>query len=150
MPVLWYSLHTQMPATSLNLAHGCGAHIFLSQDDPVLRHNMPVLTISQIIKYVMAFAAEAELAALYITARELIPLRNALTEMGWTQPKTPIQTDNSTATCDCTGSDAEKPQGNSASIGIADLPTWQITVRSTTHLHITWRIAPRMQSRSPM
>eukprot|EP00804_Cyclotella_cryptica_P013680 CCRYP_016124-RA/>CCRYP_016124-RA protein AED:0.29 eAED:0.26 QI:0/0/0/1/0/0/4/0/346 len=39
-----------------------------------------------------------KLAALYITARELIPLRNALEEMGWTQPKTPIQTDNSTAT----------------------------------------------------
>jgi hypothetical protein len=75
-----------------------GAHIFLSEDDPVPRHNMPVLTISQIIKYVMASAAEAELAALYITARELIPLRNALEEMGWTQPKTPIQTDNSTAT----------------------------------------------------
>eukprot|EP00804_Cyclotella_cryptica_P028768 CCRYP_018720-RA/>CCRYP_018720-RA protein AED:0.37 eAED:0.37 QI:0/0/0/1/0/0.25/4/0/1148 len=75
-----------------------GAHIFLSEGRPCSRHNMPVLTISQIIKYVMASAAEAELAALYITARELIPLRNALEEMGWTQPKTPIQTDNSTAT----------------------------------------------------
>eukprot|EP00804_Cyclotella_cryptica_P024876 CCRYP_011785-RA/>CCRYP_011785-RA protein AED:0.40 eAED:0.40 QI:0/0/0/1/1/1/2/0/342 len=40
-----------------------GAHIFLSEDDPVPRHKMPVLTISQIIKYVMASAAEAELAA---------------------------------------------------------------------------------------
>eukprot|EP00804_Cyclotella_cryptica_P004183 CCRYP_014549-RF/>CCRYP_014549-RF protein AED:0.42 eAED:0.42 QI:0/-1/0/1/-1/1/1/0/277 len=75
-----------------------GAHIFLAENDPVPRHNMLVLTISQIIKYVMASAAEAELAALYITARELIPLRNALVEMRWTQPKTPIQTDNSTAT----------------------------------------------------
>eukprot|EP00804_Cyclotella_cryptica_P019119 CCRYP_019437-RA/>CCRYP_019437-RA protein AED:0.46 eAED:0.46 QI:0/-1/0/1/-1/1/1/0/160 len=75
-----------------------GAHIFLSEDDPVSRHNMPVLTISQISKYVMASAAEAELAALYITARELIPLCNALAEMGWKQHKTPIQTDNSTAT----------------------------------------------------
>eukprot|EP00804_Cyclotella_cryptica_P026104 CCRYP_013955-RA/>CCRYP_013955-RA protein AED:0.49 eAED:0.49 QI:0/-1/0/1/-1/0/1/0/61 len=46
----------------------------------------------------MASAAEAELTALYITARKLIPLRNALEEMGWTQSKTPIQTDNSTAT----------------------------------------------------
>eukprot|EP00804_Cyclotella_cryptica_P015406 CCRYP_008021-RA/>CCRYP_008021-RA protein AED:0.60 eAED:0.60 QI:0/-1/0/1/-1/0/1/0/61 len=25
-----------------------GAHIFLSEDDPVPRHNMPVLTISQL------------------------------------------------------------------------------------------------------
>jgi len=46
----------------------------------------------------MASAAEAELAALYITAREMIPLRNALEEMGWKQPPSPVQTDNSTAT----------------------------------------------------
>eukprot|EP00804_Cyclotella_cryptica_P003893 CCRYP_015764-RA/>CCRYP_015764-RA protein AED:0.48 eAED:0.48 QI:0/-1/0/1/-1/1/1/0/160 len=75
-----------------------GAHIFLSENDPIPRHNMPILMISQIIKYVMASVAKAELAALYITARELIPLRNALEEMGWPQPKTPIQTDNFTAT----------------------------------------------------
>jgi hypothetical protein len=53
---------------------------------------------SQIIKFVMASAAEAELAALYNTAREMVPLHNALKEMGWKQPKSPIQTDNSTAT----------------------------------------------------
>jgi hypothetical protein len=75
-----------------------GAHIFLSEDDAIPRTNGPVLTISQIIRFVMASAAEAELAALYITAREMIPLRNALVEMGWPQPKSPIQTDNSTAT----------------------------------------------------
>jgi hypothetical protein len=74
-----------------------GAHIFLSEDDPTPRQNGPILTLSQIIKYVMASAAEAELAALYTTAREMIPLRNALEEMGWPQPKSPIQTDNSTA-----------------------------------------------------
>ena len=75
-----------------------GAHIFLAEDDPIPRQNGPVLTLSQIIKYVMASAAEAELAALYNTAREMIPLRNALEEMGWKQPRSPIQTDNSTAT----------------------------------------------------
>ena len=45
----------------------------------------------------MASAAEAELAVLSSTAREMIPLRNALTKMGWPQPKSPIQTDNSAA-----------------------------------------------------
>ena len=74
-----------------------GAHIFLSENDPIPRPNGPVLSISQTIKFVMASAAEAELAASYITAREMIPLRNALEEMGWKQPKSPIQTDNSTA-----------------------------------------------------
>ncbi|KAL7426443.1 hypothetical protein ACHAXH_000335 [Discostella pseudostelligera] len=46
----------------------------------------------------MASAAKAELAAIYNMAREIIPLCKALEEMGWKQPKSPIQTDNSTAT----------------------------------------------------
>ena len=45
----------------------------------------------------MASAAEAEMAALYIMAKVMIPLRHTLIEMGWPQPQTPIQTDNSTA-----------------------------------------------------
>ena len=80
-----------------NARSRAGAHVFLSDDDPVPRPNGAILSISHIIKFVVASAAEAELAALYITARELIPLRATLKEMGWPQPKTPIQTDNSTA-----------------------------------------------------
>jgi len=45
----------------------------------------------------MSSAAEAELGALYINAREAIPMRLLLEEMGHKQPPTPIQTDNSTA-----------------------------------------------------
>ena len=74
-----------------------GAHIFLTEDEPIPRFNGAILTIAQIIKFVMASAAEAELAALFITAREMVPLRQTLIEMGWPQPKSPIQTDNSTA-----------------------------------------------------
>ena len=46
----------------------------------------------------MASAAEAEMAALFTTAQEMVPLHNTLEEMGWSQPKLPIQVDNSTAT----------------------------------------------------
>ena len=74
-----------------------GAHIFLLENEPKPKLNGPVLTISQIIKTVMASAAEAEMSALYITAKNMIPLRNTLIEIGWPQPQTPIQTDNSTA-----------------------------------------------------
>ena len=74
-----------------------GAHIFLTEDDPVPRNNGPILTLSQIIKFVMASATKAELGALYLTTWEMIPLRHVLEEMGWPQPKSPIQTDNSTA-----------------------------------------------------
>ena len=55
------------------------------------------MTIAQIIKTVMASATEAEMAALFITAKRMIPLRHTLIEMGLPQPKTPIQTVNSTA-----------------------------------------------------
>ena len=74
-----------------------GAHIFVSENDPVPRPNGPILTIATTIKFVMASAAEAELSALYLAAREMVPLRNTLAEMGWPQPKSPVQTDNSTA-----------------------------------------------------
>ena len=48
--------------------------------------------------FVMASAAESELAALFITAREMIPHRQTLIDMGWPQPKSPLhQTDNSSA-----------------------------------------------------
>jgi hypothetical protein len=80
-----------------NARSRAGAHIFLSENDPFPRFNGAVLSIAQIIKFVMASAAESELAALFITAREMIPHRQTLIDMGWPQPKSPIQTDNSTA-----------------------------------------------------
>ena len=45
----------------------------------------------------MASAAEAEMAALFITAKKMILLRHTLIDMGWPHPQTSIQTDNSTA-----------------------------------------------------
>ena len=45
----------------------------------------------------MTSAAEAELGALYINAREAVPLLHILEEMGHPQPPTPIQIDNITA-----------------------------------------------------
>ena len=44
-----------------------GAHIFLSENDPKPKWNGAILTIAQIIKFVMSSAAEAELGELYIT-----------------------------------------------------------------------------------
>jgi len=45
----------------------------------------------------MSSAAEAELGALFINAKEVVHLRHILEEMGHPQPRTPIQTDNTTA-----------------------------------------------------
>jgi hypothetical protein len=49
------------------------------------------------MRFVMASAAESELAALFITAQEMIPHCQIPIAMGWPQPKSPIQMDNSTA-----------------------------------------------------
>jgi hypothetical protein len=74
-----------------------GADIYLSEDDPFPRFNSAILSIAQIIKFVMALAAESELAALFITAREMIPHLQTLIAIGWPKPKSPIQTNNFTA-----------------------------------------------------
>jgi hypothetical protein len=79
-------------------SHSCArAHIFLSENKPFLWFNSAVLSITLIIKFVMAPAAESELAAYFVTAREMNPHRQTLISMGWPQPKSPIQSNNSTA-----------------------------------------------------
>ena len=45
----------------------------------------------------MTSAAEAKLSTLYIMAQKMVAMRQTLIEMGWPQPPTPIQTDNTTA-----------------------------------------------------
>ena len=76
-----------------------GAYIFVSKDDLIPRSNGPaVLSVAQVIKLVLASAAEAVLAGLFITAQEMVPLQNTLIKMGWPQPKSPIQVNNFMAT----------------------------------------------------
>ena len=74
-----------------------GAHIMHSKNTPVPSINGPVLTIAQVIKNVMSFAAEAKLLGFFICAKAMVPLQNTLMEMGWPQPPLPVQCDNSTA-----------------------------------------------------
>jgi len=74
------------------------AHIFLSEEIPAPAFNGPVLTIAEIIKFIMSSTAEAELAALFIAAKNMVPLHQTLIKIGWPQTKSPLQTDdNSTA-----------------------------------------------------
>ena len=74
-----------------------GGHFFMSTDVPQPPNNGAILTIAQVIKTVMSSAAEAELGALFLNAKEAVYIRKILNEMKHTQPPTPIQTDNSTA-----------------------------------------------------
>ena len=65
-------------------------------NEPDPPNNGAILTNAAIIKNVMASAAEAEIGALYLNAREAAYLRQILVEMGHPQPPTSIQTDNTT------------------------------------------------------
>ena len=47
--------------------------------------------------YVLYSAAESEIGALFLTAKEMVPVRHTLKKMGWYQSPSPIQCENSTA-----------------------------------------------------
>jgi hypothetical protein len=73
-----------------------GGYHYMSIKDGTLL-NGPIIVLAKIIKNVMASAAEAEVAGIYLNAQEGVSERNCLIEMGHPQPPTPIQTDNTTA-----------------------------------------------------
>ncbi len=74
-----------------------GGHFFLSNDTTIPPNNQAVLNIVHIIKNIMSLANKAELAGLYIMAREAVYIRIILEELGHNQPPMPIQTDNAMA-----------------------------------------------------
>ena len=80
-----------------NARSRAGRHFFMSSDTVHPPNNDAILNIAQIIKNVMSSAAEAELGALYIMARDAVYIRIIIDKIVHTKPRTPIQTDNSTA-----------------------------------------------------
>ena len=74
-----------------------GVHIFLSENDPILLHNGPILTIADIINFVISSTEKFELAAMFIIAKKMVSLQQAPIEIRWPQPTSPLQTDNSNA-----------------------------------------------------
>jgi hypothetical protein len=101
-------LHIHSDASYLSEANArsrAGGTFFLSSKptnttntpNPAAPYNGAIHTISAIMANVMASATEAEFGALFHNARDAVPLRTALIEMGHPQPATPIQTDNACA-----------------------------------------------------
>jgi hypothetical protein len=60
--------------------------------------NGPILIISKVLRHVMSSAAEVEIGAVFINAKEGAVLRTTLEELGHKHPPTPMETDNTTAT----------------------------------------------------
>ena len=63
-----------------------------------IKLNGAIFIMCGILKFLVASAAEVELAALFINAKEGKIIRMTLEEMGHKQPPTPIHCDNVTAT----------------------------------------------------
>jgi hypothetical protein len=59
--------------------------------------NGSIINFAAVIKNVVASTAESEVGACFHNAQSGAPLRVTLTEMGHTQPPTPLRTNNSTA-----------------------------------------------------
>jgi hypothetical protein len=85
------------PAKPTNLAKPANTTKPPSADSPPPPYNGAIHTISAIMANVMASATEAEFGALFHNARDAVPLRTPLIEMGHPQPDTPIQTDKACA-----------------------------------------------------
>ena len=67
------------------------------KDDQPIKLNGSIFTFTGILKFVVASAAEAELAALFLNCKEGKIVRLILEELGHRQPPTPIHCDNKTA-----------------------------------------------------
>ena len=74
-----------------------GDHMFLSENNAMPRWNGSVLTLSQIVKFVVSSALEAELGSLFIISQEMVEMKNTLEEIKWPHTKSPIQAENSAA-----------------------------------------------------
>ena len=91
------TLHVQSDASYLsrnNARSVAGAIFYMGNKDHAEFINGSVLAISTIIPAVVASAAEAEYAALFIAAQEAVDLRNILDSLGYPQQPTTILCDN--------------------------------------------------------
>jgi hypothetical protein len=94
-------LHIHSDASYLSVSNArsrLGGLFFLGNKSPEQDTlNGSILDIASVIKNVVASAAESEVGACFHNAQSGAPLRVTLTELGHTQPPTPLRTDNSTA-----------------------------------------------------
>eukprot|EP00804_Cyclotella_cryptica_P022240 CCRYP_017935-RA/>CCRYP_017935-RA protein AED:0.44 eAED:0.40 QI:0/-1/0/1/-1/1/1/0/230 len=94
------NVHSDASYLSIKDAKSRAAGIFFlgsipKQNQPI-HLNGAITVLCTILKFVAASAAEAELGALFLTAKEAKIMRLTLQELGHLQPPTPIHCDNST------------------------------------------------------
>jgi hypothetical protein len=94
-------LHIHSDASYLSVSNArsrLGGLFFLGNKSPEQDTlNVSILNVASVIKNVVASAGESEVGACFRNAQSGAPLRVTLTELGHTQPPTPLRTDKSTA-----------------------------------------------------
>jgi hypothetical protein len=94
-------LHIHSDASYLSVSNArsrLGGLFFLGNKSPEQdKPNGSILNVASFIKNVIASAVESEVGACFHNAQSGAPLRVTLTELGHTQPPTPLRTDSSTA-----------------------------------------------------
>jgi hypothetical protein len=92
-------IHSDASYLSVSNARSClGGLFFLGNKSPEQdKLNGSILNVAAVIKNVVASAAESEVGGCFHNAQSGALLRVTLTELGHTQPLTPLRTDNSTA-----------------------------------------------------
>jgi hypothetical protein len=94
-------LHIHSGASYLSVSNArsrLGGLFFLVNKTPAQdTFNGSILNVDSVIKNVVASAAESEVEACFHNAQSGAPLRVTLTELGHSQPPTPLRTDKSTA-----------------------------------------------------
>jgi hypothetical protein len=94
-------LHIHSDASYLSFSHApsrLGGLFLLGSKSPEQETlNGSILNVAAVIRNVVASAKESEVGACFHNAQSGAPLRVTLTEMGHTQPPTPLRTDSSTA-----------------------------------------------------
>jgi hypothetical protein len=94
-------LHIHSDASYLSVSNArsrLGGLFFLVKKSPEQDTlNGSILNVASVIKNMVASAAESEVGACFHNAQSGAPLRVTLTEMGHTQPPTPLRNNNSTA-----------------------------------------------------
>ena len=102
------------------------------QPDPP--HNGSVHILCKIIDAVMSSAQEAEIGAAFLNAKDIIPIRQALIEMGHPQGPTPVQFDNRTAN-DLINGDSQQCRSKHMDMRFH----WLLDRQHQKQLHFHWK-----------
>jgi hypothetical protein len=96
--------------------------------------NGAILASPSIMKPVLSNASEAEIGALFDNCKKATILRTTLAEMGWPQPATPVQTDNSTA-CSIANDNIKLQRSHAMDMRFY----WVHDHSKQGHFHIFWK-----------